>query len=115
MSHPIIVHLNEIRCTRLDGLRFALVQMNQHWRCRPGPPCFQGMTTIQTLRDKFVLDKSERDAADYMLGLIEASRKTRGQPCTIGFKMLQRNRLFVIARLVGSSGQATVEVVLNYC
>jgi phosphatidylinositol 4-kinase len=40
-----------------------------------GLPCFKGMTTIKNLRDRFVLDKNERDAADYMLGLIKASHE----------------------------------------
>ena len=40
-----------------------------------GLPCFKGMTTIRNLRDRFVLDKSEREASDYMLGLIRASHE----------------------------------------
>jgi phosphatidylinositol 4-kinase A len=40
-----------------------------------GLPCFKGMITIKNLRDRFVLDKSEREAGDYMLGLIRASHE----------------------------------------
>jgi phosphatidylinositol 4-kinase A len=40
-----------------------------------GLPCFKGMTTIKNLRDRFVLDKNERVAGDYMLGLIRTSHE----------------------------------------
>ena len=40
-----------------------------------GLPCFKGMTTIKNLRDRFVLDKNEREASDYMMGLIRASHE----------------------------------------
>jgi phosphatidylinositol 4-kinase len=38
-----------------------------------GLPCFKGETTIRKLRARFVLDKSERDAALYFRGLIKKS------------------------------------------
>jgi phosphatidylinositol 4-kinase A len=40
-----------------------------------GLPCFKGMTTIKNLRDRFVLDKNEREASEYMMGLIRASHE----------------------------------------
>jgi phosphatidylinositol 4-kinase len=40
-----------------------------------GLPCFKGMTTIKNLRERFVLDKNEREAGDYMLSLIRASHE----------------------------------------
>jgi phosphatidylinositol 4-kinase len=38
-----------------------------------GLPCFKP-ESMKNFRDRFVLDKSEREAADYMRGLIEKSR-----------------------------------------
>lgn len=37
-----------------------------------GLPCFK-LTTIQNFRDRFVLDKNEREAAEYMRYLVKRS------------------------------------------
>ncbi|KAK9316231.1 hypothetical protein V1524DRAFT_426874 [Lipomyces starkeyi] len=41
-----------------------------------GLPCFKGETTIRKLRDRFALDKSDKDAAVYMRGLIKKSAES---------------------------------------
>ncbi|KAK9466528.1 hypothetical protein V1512DRAFT_171225 [Lipomyces arxii] len=41
-----------------------------------GLPCFKGETTIRRLRERFVLEKSDKDAADYMRGLIKKSAES---------------------------------------
>ncbi|KAK9448292.1 uncharacterized protein V1518DRAFT_418558 [Limtongia smithiae] len=46
-----------------------------------GLPCFKGETTIRKLRERFVLEKSDKEAAVYMRGLIKKSAEsvyTRG-------------------------------------
>ena len=49
-----------------------------------GLPCFKP-ETIQNFKDRFVLEKSEREAADFMKSLIKksySSYSTGGKPCT---------------------------------
>ncbi|KAK9244453.1 hypothetical protein V1506DRAFT_541337 [Lipomyces tetrasporus] len=41
-----------------------------------GLPCFKGETTVRKLRDRFALDKSDKDAAVYMRGLIKKSAES---------------------------------------
>ncbi|GAO50640.1 hypothetical protein G7K_4763-t1 [Saitoella complicata NRRL Y-17804] len=42
-----------------------------------GLPCFKGATTINNLRDRFVLDRTERDASVWMMGLIDQAYENR--------------------------------------
>ncbi|KAK9458076.1 hypothetical protein V1511DRAFT_465025 [Dipodascopsis uninucleata] len=41
-----------------------------------GLPCFKGETTIRKLRERFVLDKTDKEAAVYMRGLIKKSAES---------------------------------------
>ncbi|KAK9238306.1 hypothetical protein V1525DRAFT_401672 [Lipomyces kononenkoae] len=41
-----------------------------------GLPCFKGETTIRKLRDRFALDKSDKEAAVHMRGLIKKSAES---------------------------------------
>lgn len=52
-----------------DIIRCVLLMLDS------GLPCFKGMTTIKNLRDRFVLDKSEREASEYIMALIRASHE----------------------------------------
>jgi phosphatidylinositol 4-kinase len=52
-----------------------------------GLPCFKGKTTIRKLRQRFVLDKTEREAANHFRGLI---RKSAESFYTKGYDEFQR-------------------------
>ncbi|RKF82099.1 Phosphatidylinositol 4-kinase STT4 [Golovinomyces cichoracearum] len=52
-----------------------------------GLPCFKP-ETIKNFKDRFVLDKTERDAADYMKGLIKASYKSYSTSVYDQFQLL---------------------------
>ncbi len=52
-------------------------------------PCFKGDLTIQKLRERFQLDKTERAAAEFMVARIRESHENTRSKLYDGFQFLQ--------------------------